>query len=81
MTPNATLQRRAACGPSAARACWTADRYGPQYWRHPRGGAGKATSGLKECQKVGVELVLVRVRETVGCARVDLKGRVVDQFR
>ena len=36
------------------------------------GGADKATSGLKECQQVGVELVFVSVREAVGCARVDL---------
>src|SRR5665647_1777815 len=34
--------------------------------------AGRATSGLKECQQVGVELVFVSVREAVGCARVDL---------
>ena len=30
-----------------------------------------ATSGLKECQQVDVELVFVRVREAVGCPRVD----------
>jgi hypothetical protein len=72
MTPNATLQRRAACGPSAARACWTADRYGPQYRRHQPGGADEATSRVKECQQIGVELVFVRGREAVGCARVDL---------
>jgi hypothetical protein len=40
--------------------------------RHQPGGAGKATSGLKECQQVGIELVFVRVREAVGCARIDL---------
>jgi hypothetical protein len=45
------------------------------------GGAGKAISGLKECQQVGVELVLVRDREAVGCARVDLQGRVLDELR
>ena len=43
--------------------------------------AGKASSGLKECQQVGVELLLVRVREAVGCALVDLQGRVLDQLR
>jgi len=36
------------------------------------GGARKATSGLKECQQVGIEPVFVRVSEAVGCARVDL---------
>ena len=36
------------------------------------GGADNATSGLKECQQVGVELVFVRVSEAVRCARVDL---------
>jgi hypothetical protein len=35
-------------------------------------GTSKARSGLKECQQVGVELVFVRVREAVGCPRVDL---------
>jgi hypothetical protein len=35
-------------------------------------GADKATSGLKECQQVGVELVFVRVRNAVGCACIDL---------
>jgi hypothetical protein len=48
--------------------------YGPQYRCHQPGGAGKATSGLEECQQVGVELVFVRVRETVGCARGDQSG-------
>ena len=48
------------------------DRYGPQDRRHQIGGAGKATSGLKECQQVGVELFFVRVREAVRRARVDL---------
>ena len=43
--------------------------------------AGKAYSGLKECKQVGVELLLVRVREAVGCALVDLQGRVLDQLR
>src|SRR5450756_1005201 len=32
--------QRTTCGPSAARACWTADRYDPQYRRHLPGGAG-----------------------------------------
>jgi hypothetical protein len=35
-------------------------------------GADKATSGLKECQQVGVELVSIRIRETVGRAGIDL---------
>ena len=80
MIPNTTLQQRAACSPSAARACWMADLYGPQYLRHQSGGAGKATSGFKECQQVSVKLVLVRIRETVGAARIDLQGRVLDQL-
>ncbi len=50
-------------------------------WNISPGGAGKATSGLKECQQVGVELVFVRVREAVGRARVDLQGRVLDELR
>ena len=45
---------------------------GPRYRRRPPGGAGKATSGLKECHQVGVELFLVRFGQAVGCARVDL---------
>ena len=58
------------------------DRYGPQYdQRCLVGRVGKATSGFKECQQVGVELALVRVREAVGCARVNLQGRVPDQLR
>jgi hypothetical protein len=72
MTPNATLQRRAACGPSAARARGTADRCGFQYRRHQPGDADKAASRLKECQQCCVELVFVGGREAVGCARVDL---------
>ena len=52
--------------------CWTVDRYDPQYRRHPPDDAGKATSGFEECQQVGIELVLVRVCEAVGCARVYL---------
>jgi hypothetical protein len=44
----------------------------PQYRRHQPGAAGKVTSGLKECQQVGVELVFVRFGEAVGCPRVDL---------
>ena len=38
----------------------------------PIAAAGIAVSGLKECQQIGVELILVRVRKAVGCARVDL---------
>jgi len=34
--------------------------------------ADKATSDLEECQQIGVELVFMRVREAMGCARVDL---------
>jgi hypothetical protein len=66
------LQLGTACGPSAARAYWKADRYGFQYRRHQSGGTGKATSALKKCQQVGVELIFVRVCEAVRCARVDL---------
>src|SRR5450759_4756765 len=58
-----------------------ANRYGPWFRRHESGGTGKASSGLEECQQIGVELVLVRVREAMGCARVDLQGRVLPQFR
>jgi hypothetical protein len=58
MTPNATLQRHAACGHSGGRTYWKADRS----W----------ASCLKECQQVGVELVLVCIREAVGGARIDL---------
>ena len=72
MTPNTILQRRAARHPPTARACRTGVRYGSQCWRHQSGGAGKATSFFKECQQVGVELVLVSVRDAVGCPRVDL---------
>ena len=50
-----------------------------RYRRHPPG--GKATLALKECQQVGVELVFVRFGEAVGCARVDLQRRVLDQLR
>ena len=38
----------------------------------PPDDAGKATSGFKEFQQVGIELVLVRICEAVGCARVYL---------
>jgi hypothetical protein len=72
MTSNTTLRRRIACCLSAGRACWAAYRYGPQYGRHQASYAGKATSGFKECQQVGVELVFVRFGKAVGCARVDL---------
>ena len=41
----------------------------------------KATSDIEECQQIGVELVFVRVREAMGCARVDLQGCVLDKFR
>ena len=36
------------------------------------------TSGLKEFQQVDIELVFVRVRKAVGCARIDFQGRVLD---
>jgi len=42
-------------------------------------GSGKSTSDLKECPQVGVELVLVRVREAVGRPCIDLQGCVLDQ--
>src|SRR5450759_1825953 len=58
-----------------------ANRYGPWFRRHESGSTGKASSGLEECQQIGVELVPVRVREAVRCARVDLEGRVLDQLR
>jgi len=48
---------------------------------HRPGGAGKGTSGHKELQQVGIELVFVRFREAVGCARVDLQSRVLDELR
>ena len=78
---NTDLRWRAAHVPSAARAYRAADRYGPQHRRRVPGGTGKATSGFQEGQQVGVELVLVRVREAVGCARIDFQGRVRDQLR
>ena len=46
-----------------------------------QGGVGEATSGLQECQQVGIELVFVRVGETVWATWVDLQGRVLDQLR
>jgi len=42
--------------------------------------AGTAASGLQECQQVGIELILVRVGETVGAARVDLKVARLTSF-
>jgi len=58
---------------SLSELFWETDRYGPQYdQRRLVGGAGKATSGFKKCQQVRVELIFVRIREAVGCARVDL---------
>ena len=36
------------------------------------GRSQQSDSALEECQQVGVELVLVRIREAVGGARVDL---------
>jgi hypothetical protein len=39
------------------------------------------TSGFKECQQVGVELIFMCVRQAVGRARVDLERRVPDQLR
>ena len=67
MSLNVTLQRRAVCGPSADKTCCKADR-----GTVTNTGAGKATSGLKECQQVGVKLVFMRIRETVGRAGIDL---------
>ena len=81
MMPSANFPSRAACDRSAPRACWTSDRYGLQYPRHHSGSAGKATSGLKECQQVGVELVFVSIGEAVGRACVDLQGRILNQLR
>ena len=37
-------------------------------------------SGLEEGQQVGVELVLVRVGQTVGAARIDLQRRVLKEY-
>lgn len=51
-----------------------ADRYDLQYRCHPKDDAGKAISGFKERPQVGIELVLVRICEAVGCARVYLLG-------
>ena len=47
----------------------------------PVSGADTATLGLEEGQQVGVELVLVRVGQAVGCPWIDLQGRVLDELR
>ena len=36
---------------------------------------------FEEGQQIGVELVLVRVGQTMGAARIDLQRRVLDEFR
>src|SRR5665811_683216 len=36
---------------------------------------------LEEGQQIGVELVLVRVGQAMGAARIDLQRRVLDEFR
>lgn len=51
------------------------------FLRHRPGSADKATSGLDECQQVCVELVFVRVYETVRSACIDLQGCILDQLR
>ena len=58
---------------SLSELFWETDRYGPQYdQRRLVGRVGEATSGFKECQQVGIKLILMSVREAVGCALVDL---------
>jgi hypothetical protein len=44
-------------------------------------GAGHATLGREEGQQVGVELVLVRVGQAVGCPWIDLQGGILNEFR
>ena len=39
------------------------------------------TSGLEECQQVGIELLLVSLGQAMGCACIDLQSRVFDEFR
>src|ERR1035437_7873135 len=39
------------------------------------------TSGLEECQQVGIELLLVSLGQAMGCARINLQSRVLDEFR
>src|ERR1035437_4534205 len=38
------------------------------------------TSGLEECQQVGIELLLVSLGLAMGCACIDLQSRVYDEF-
>src|ERR1035437_2066504 len=38
------------------------------------------TSGLEECQQVGIELLLVSLGQAMGCASIDLQSRVFDEF-
>ena len=67
---------------SLSELFWETDRYDPQYdQRRLVGRVGKATSGFKECQQVGVELILVCIRQAMRGARIDLQGRVLDQLR
>ena len=44
-------------------------------------GVGKAISGFEECQQISAELIFVCVSEAVGCAGVDLQGRVLNKLR
>src|SRR5664280_1643666 len=71
LTPNANFQRCLTCGPSN---CHYQRRRFFLWHTFPTQllSDDKATSGLKECQQVGVELVFVSVCEAVGCASVDL---------
>lgn len=39
-----------------------------------------ASSGPEKYKQVSVELVLVRVRQSMWCAWIDLQGRVLDEF-
>src|ERR1035437_4590358 len=41
----------------------------------------RRTSGLEECQQVGIELLLVSLGQAMGCACIDLQSRVFDEFR
>src|ERR1019366_203481 len=38
------------------------------------------TSGLEECQQVGIELLLVSFGQAMGCTCIDLQSRVFDEF-
>lgn len=43
--------------------------------------ASNQTLGFNEIQEIGVELVLVRFGQSVGCAGINLQGRMLDEFR